>query len=141
VCGAIIGGVAALSLNRGKGTVEGKEDPSLFPLCAEFYHRFGTEIETSHFCRDIAGTDFTKPEEVKARREAARARHPDVGEDRRRFPGPGCNRKRKRDVCRDGRRICPTEFVAPSCAWLEGIITRISVLGPCLIAIRLAFAR
>jgi C_GCAxxG_C_C family probable redox protein len=66
VCGAMIGGVAALGLNRGKGTVEGREDPSLFPLCAELYHRFGTEIEASHFCRDITGTDFTKPEEVKA---------------------------------------------------------------------------
>jgi C_GCAxxG_C_C family probable redox protein len=66
VCGAIIGAVAALSFNRGKGTVEGKEDPSLFPLCAELYQRFGTEIETSHLCGDITGTDFTKPEEVKA---------------------------------------------------------------------------
>ena len=66
VCGAIIGGVAALGLTRGKGTIEGKEDPSLFPLCAELYHRFGTEIETSQFCADISGTDFTKPEEVKA---------------------------------------------------------------------------
>ncbi len=66
VCGAIIGGVAALGVNRGKGTVEGREDPNLFPLCAELYRRFGTEIETSHFCREITGTDFTKAEEVKA---------------------------------------------------------------------------
>ena len=66
VCGAIVGGVAAIGLNRGKGTVEGREDPSLFPLCAELYRRFGTEIETSHFCREIIGTDFTKPEQVKA---------------------------------------------------------------------------
>ena len=65
VCGAIIGGVAALGLTRGKGTIEGKEDPSLFPLCAELYHRFGTEIETSQFCADITGTDFTKPQEAK----------------------------------------------------------------------------
>ena len=70
VCGAIIGGVAALSRKRGKGTVEGKEDPSLFPLCAELYHRFATEIEISHLCRDITGTDFTKPEEVKAYRNS-----------------------------------------------------------------------
>ncbi len=66
VCGALVGGIAALSLNRGKGNVEGREDPILFPLCAELYRRFGTEIETSHFCSEITGTDFTKPEEVKA---------------------------------------------------------------------------
>ena len=70
VCGAIIGGVAALSRKRGKGTVEGMEDPRLFPLCAELYHRFATEIETSHLCRGITGTDFTKPEEVKAYRNS-----------------------------------------------------------------------
>jgi C_GCAxxG_C_C family probable redox protein len=66
VCGAIVGGVAALSSRYGKGKLEEKEDGKLFPLCAELYRRFATEIECSHFCRDITGTDFTKPEEVKA---------------------------------------------------------------------------
>jgi len=70
VCGAIVGGVAALSLKCGKGTVEGKEDPRLFPLCSELYRRFGTEIETSVFCHDITGTDFTKPEEARAYRRS-----------------------------------------------------------------------
>jgi C_GCAxxG_C_C family probable redox protein len=66
VCGAIIGAVAALGVKRGRGTIEEKEDRSLFPLCAEVYRRFGTEIETSQFCREITGTDFSKPEEAKA---------------------------------------------------------------------------
>ena len=66
VCGAIIGGAAALSSRYGRGTMEEKEDLKLFPLCAELYRRFATEIETSNFCRDITGIDFSKPEQVKA---------------------------------------------------------------------------
>lgn len=65
VCGAIIGGVAALSSRYGKGTLKEKEDAKLFPLCAELFHRFGAEIEVSNYCRDITNTDFTKPEQVK----------------------------------------------------------------------------
>lgn len=70
VCGALIGAVAALSADRGKGTVEGKEDRKLFPLCAEMYRRFAGEIEVSPFCRDITGIDFTRPEQVKLYRES-----------------------------------------------------------------------
>ena len=70
VCGAISGGVAALSSNLGKGTVEGKEDPRLFPLCAELYRRFAIEIEVSNFCREITGIDFSKPEDVKLYRSS-----------------------------------------------------------------------
>lgn len=66
VCGAISGAVAALSLRRGNGTVESKADPRLFPICAELYRRFESEIEVSPFCRNITDTDFTKPEQVKA---------------------------------------------------------------------------
>lgn len=66
VCGAISGAVAAVSLRRGKGAVEGREDPRLFPICAELYRRFAGEIEVSPFCRDITGIDFTKPEQVRA---------------------------------------------------------------------------
>jgi C_GCAxxG_C_C family probable redox protein len=66
VCGAIIGGVAALSAKYGHGRIEEQESPKLFSLCAELYRRFGSEVEESHFCRDITGTDFTNPEEVKA---------------------------------------------------------------------------
>ncbi len=66
VCGAIIGGAAALSLKYGRGTMEEKEAPRLFPLCAELYRRFATEIETSNFCREITGTDFSKPEQISA---------------------------------------------------------------------------
>ncbi len=70
VCGAISGGVAALSTNLGKASVEGKEDPRLFPLCAELYKRFASEIEVSNFCRDITGVDFSKPEDVKLYRNS-----------------------------------------------------------------------
>lgn len=66
ICGALIGGVAALGVKRGKGSVEGEEDPRLFPLYAELYHRFATEIEVSRLCRDITGTDFHDPEDVEA---------------------------------------------------------------------------
>lgn len=66
VCGAIIGGAAALSSKYGRGAMEEKEAPKLFPLCAELYHRFATEVETSQFCRDITGTDFSKPDDVTA---------------------------------------------------------------------------
>ena len=65
VCGAVIGGVAALSQQYGRGGLDEREDPKLFSLCAELYNRFGTEVEESHFCRDITGVDFTKPEEAK----------------------------------------------------------------------------
>jgi C_GCAxxG_C_C family probable redox protein len=65
VCGAVVGAVAALGLRYGRGEIQDREDPRLFPLCAEFYRRFTAEIEQSHFCRDITGIDFTKPEDVK----------------------------------------------------------------------------
>jgi len=70
VCGAISGGVAALGATLGKATVEGREDPRLFPLCAELYQRFATEIEVSNFCREITGVDFSKPEDVKLYRSS-----------------------------------------------------------------------
>lgn len=66
VCGAITGGVAALSARYGRGTDQEREDPNLFPLCAELYRRFREEIETSQLCREITGTDFTDPAQVKA---------------------------------------------------------------------------
>jgi C_GCAxxG_C_C family probable redox protein len=66
VCGAIVGGVAALGLRYGRGEITDREDPRLFRLCSEFYRRFASEVEQSHFCRDITGTDFTNPEEAKA---------------------------------------------------------------------------
>lgn len=66
VCGAILGGVAALSLRYGRGRIEETEDPRLYPLCAELYRRFGSEVETSPCCRDITATDFTNPAEIKA---------------------------------------------------------------------------
>ncbi len=66
VCGAISGGVAALSLVYGRGKPEERDAPKLFPLCAELYRRFGEEIETSRFCRDITGIDFGTREGVKA---------------------------------------------------------------------------
>ncbi len=70
VCGAIVGAVAALGVDRGKGTLEEKEDTRLFPLTAELYRRFAEEIEVSPLCRDITGIDFTKPEQVKAYRSS-----------------------------------------------------------------------
>jgi len=66
VCGALVGGVAALSTVYGRGALDEKEDPKLYPLCGELYGRFGTEIEESHLCRDITGTDFTDPQEARA---------------------------------------------------------------------------
>ncbi len=66
VCGAISGGVAALGLAYGRGKLEERDAPRLFPLCAELYRRFGEEIETSCFCRDITGVDFGTKEGAKA---------------------------------------------------------------------------
>ena len=66
VCGAIIGAVAALSMRYGRGAAQEREDRRLFPLSAEVYRRFGTEIETSHLCRDITGVDFADPAQVQA---------------------------------------------------------------------------
>ena len=65
VCGAIVGGVAALSQKYGRGGMDEREDPRLSSLSAELYRRFGTEVEESRFCRDITGVDFSKPEEAK----------------------------------------------------------------------------
>ena len=70
VCGAIVGAVAALGVDHGKGTLEEKENARLFPLTAEVYRRFAAEIEVSPLCRDITGIDFTKPEQVKAYRSS-----------------------------------------------------------------------
>jgi C_GCAxxG_C_C family probable redox protein len=66
VCGAIAGGVAALGMAYGRGKMEERDDPKLFPLCAELYRRFGEEIEESRFCRDITGVDFSTKEGVRA---------------------------------------------------------------------------
>ena len=70
VCGAVVGAVAALGVDRGKGTLEEKENSRLFPLSAELYRRFAEEIEVSPLCRDITGIDFTRPEQVKAYRNS-----------------------------------------------------------------------
>jgi C_GCAxxG_C_C family probable redox protein len=66
VCGAIVGGVAALSARYGRGTAEEREDRKLFSMCAELYRRFGDEIETSQLCREITGIDFTDREQAKS---------------------------------------------------------------------------
>lgn len=66
VCGAISGGIAALSLvYRGKGGIDEEANPKLPPLCGELYRRFGQEIETSQQCRDIIGMDLSKEDQLK----------------------------------------------------------------------------
>jgi C_GCAxxG_C_C family probable redox protein len=70
VCGAVVGAVAALGADRGKGTLEEKENARLFPLTAELYRRFSEEIEVSPLCREITGIDFTRPEQVKEYRNS-----------------------------------------------------------------------
>lgn len=68
-CGAIIGGVAFLGYLFGKDEPEKKDDPVMWRTCVKFYKQFENEVAKKYGsinCRDIAGADWSDPEQTKA---------------------------------------------------------------------------
>ncbi len=70
VCGAVIGGLAAIGLLFGRGMAGEEADANLWMYSREFMKRFKNEIAGgSILCRDIAQVNWTDPAQVKAYRQ------------------------------------------------------------------------
>ena len=66
VCGAVIGGLAAIGLLFGRDNVGEEADMKMWIYSREFLKRFRKEIAGgSIFCRDIAQTNWADPAQVK----------------------------------------------------------------------------
>ncbi len=69
VCGALIGALAVMGLRFGRGGEEEKFDRRMWGYTRQLPKRFREEIVPSHGgirCREIAGVDWTKPEQVQS---------------------------------------------------------------------------
>jgi len=66
VCGAVIGGLAAIGLVFGRDKVGQEADMKMWKYSREFLKRFEKEvIGGSILCRDIAQTNWADPAQVK----------------------------------------------------------------------------
>jgi len=66
VCGAVIGGLAAIGLLFGRDKIGKEVDLKMWKYSREFLKRFGKEIAGgSLLCRDIAQTNWADPVQVK----------------------------------------------------------------------------
>ncbi len=66
VCGAVVGGLAALGLKYGRGKAEERENPKIWLEAREFVKRFREEIGGgSIYCRDLAKVDWKDPEATR----------------------------------------------------------------------------
>jgi len=66
VCGAVIGGLAAIGLVFGRDKVGEETDMKMWKYSREFLKRFEKEItEGGILCRDIAQTNWADPAQVK----------------------------------------------------------------------------
>ena len=70
VCGAVIGGLAAIGLLFGRAKVGEEADMKMWKYSREFLKRFEKEIaEGSILCRDIVQVNWADPAQVKEYRE------------------------------------------------------------------------
>ena len=70
VCGAVIGGFAAIGLLFGRDKVGEEADMKMWKYSREFLKRFEKEIAGgSILCRDIAQTNWTDPAQVEEYRQ------------------------------------------------------------------------
>jgi C_GCAxxG_C_C family probable redox protein len=68
VCGAVVGGLAALGIRWSRGTEEEKEDPRMWLFTEEFVRRFREEVSPARgriLCSEIIGVDWKNREQVK----------------------------------------------------------------------------
>ncbi len=68
VCGAVIGGLAALGIRLSRGTEEEKEDRRMWRFTDEFVRRFREEVSPARgkiLCSEIVGVNWKNPAEVK----------------------------------------------------------------------------
>ena len=66
VCGAVVGGLAAIGLLFGRNKVGEEADMKMWKYSREFLKRFGKEIaEGSILCRDIVQVNWMDPAQVK----------------------------------------------------------------------------
>jgi C_GCAxxG_C_C family probable redox protein len=66
VCGAVVGGLAAIGLLFGRDTVGQEIDMNMWKYSRDFLKRFGNEIAGgSILCRDIVQTNWADPAQVK----------------------------------------------------------------------------
>jgi C_GCAxxG_C_C family probable redox protein len=69
VCGAVIGALAVMGLRFSRAREDEREDPKMWGFTREIVRRFREEIVKEHkgiLCRDIAGVDWTNPDEARA---------------------------------------------------------------------------
>jgi len=70
VCGAVVGGLATLSLRYGRVDGEGKASMKMWSCAFHFMKRFREEAGGgSILCRDIANVNWADPKQVKAYHE------------------------------------------------------------------------
>ena len=70
VCGAVIGGLAAIGLLFGRDKVEEGPDMKMWVYSREFLKRFQKEIVGGSFlCRDIVQVNWADPAQVKEYRQ------------------------------------------------------------------------
>lgn len=67
VCGAVVGGLAAVGLVFGRPQPGGQTDMRMWKYAALFMRKFREEIAAGGIlCRDIAGVDWRDPDQVRA---------------------------------------------------------------------------
>jgi C_GCAxxG_C_C family probable redox protein len=75
VCGAVIGGLAAIGLRFGRSKPGNEADMRMWKYTSLFMKRFKTEVTDGKIlCRDIAGVDWKDPDQVRNFREGGKRR-------------------------------------------------------------------
>lgn len=69
VCGALAGGVMALSVRFGTNEPSSEKRKEVYRLASEFYRRFEKQ-NGSVLCRELIGYDLSDPEELEKAHEA-----------------------------------------------------------------------
>ena len=73
VCGAVVGGLAAVGLVFGRPQPGSQADMRMWKYAARFMRIFRKEIAAGGIlCRDIAGVDWRNPDQVRAFREGGK---------------------------------------------------------------------
>jgi C_GCAxxG_C_C family probable redox protein len=71
VCGAVVGGLAALSLRHGRTNGEEQAGAKMWSCAFHFMKRFREEVaKGSILCRDIVNVNWMDPKQTKAYYEA-----------------------------------------------------------------------
>jgi len=69
VCGAVVGALGVMGIRFSRAKEDEREDPRMWAFAREIIKRFREEIVKDYkgiLCRDIAGVNWTDPEEARA---------------------------------------------------------------------------